>query len=188
MKKKIFIVAAVAICLAIIASGTLAFFTSEAQVHNVITTSGVAIQIEEWQDEIGNPYPEDPVEIMPGFTVSKIVTIKNKDAEAWVRAKFDLVFTFADDSQYIADESLVSLNIDGTKWIRKDGDDEWWYCVEPVATGDSTEPFFTEVNFDGPMMDNNYQNCTVDLIVSAQAVQTANNGTSVLEAEGWPID
>lgn len=53
MKKKILTVAAIAICLAVLASGTLAYFTAEDQVHNVITSDAVDIAIEEWKDEVG---------------------------------------------------------------------------------------------------------------------------------------
>ena len=80
MKKKILLLASVAICAAILASGTIAYFTAEDQAHNVITSGAVDIQIEEWQDEIGNPYPNDPIDVMPGVTVSKIATIKNLEA------------------------------------------------------------------------------------------------------------
>jgi len=37
-------------------------------------------------------------------------------------------------------------------------------------------------------MGNEYQNCTVSVDVSAQAVQVANNGADVLEAKGWPAE
>ena len=192
MKKKILLLAAVAICAAILASGTLAYFTSEDQVHNVITTDAVNIQIEEWQDEIGNPYPDDPINVMPGVTVSKIATIKNLEAEAYIRAKFEVVITRADGSvMELSPEtlaSIISLTMNGEDWLRKDGDGQWWYYADAVASGASTEAFFTEVVFDGPNMTNEYQNCTVEVIVSAQAVQTANNGDSAIEAAGWPAE
>lgn len=191
MKKKILLLAAVAMCAAILASGTLAYFTSEDQVHNVITTNAVDIQIEEWQDKIGNPYPDDPISVMPGVTVSKIATIKNLEAEAYIRAKFEVVITRADGSvMELSPETLASIITltNGEDWLRKDGDGEWWYYNAPVAAGDSTEPFFTEVVFDGPNMTNEYQNCTVEVIVKAQGVQTANNGSSALEAAGWPAE
>ena len=34
-------------------------------------------------------------------------------------------------------------------------------------------------------MGNEYQNCTANLIIYAQAVQTANNGETALDAQGW---
>ena len=192
MKKKLLLLAAVAICAAILASGTLAYFTSADQVHNVITSGAVDIQIEEWQDEIGNPYPDEPIEVMPGVTVSKIATIKNWEAEAYIRAKFEVVITDANGNEMqIAPEtlaSMITLTMNGEDWQSKDGDGEWWYYNDPVKTGESTEAFFTEVVFDGPNMTNEYQNCTAQVIVTAQGVQTANNGASALEAAGWPAE
>ena len=70
MKRKILLLAAVVMCVSIIASGTLAYFTSEDEVHNVITTDAVDIQIEEWQETAEGlvPYPqESPIAVMPGI-------------------------------------------------------------------------------------------------------------------------
>lgn len=195
MKKRILLLAAMAICASIFATGTLAYFTAKDQVHNVITTNGVDIEIEEWQktDEGLVPYPkDDPINVMPGVTVSKIATIKNMEAEAYIRAKFEVVITREDGSvMELSPEtlaSIISLTMNGEDWLRKDGDGVWWYYNAPVATGASTEAFFTEVIFDGPNMTNVYQNCTVEVIVKAQGVQNANNGASALEAAGWPAE
>lgn len=192
MKKKIILLTAVAICAAILASGTLAYFTSEDQVHNVITSGAVDIEIEEWQDEVGKAYPDEPIKVMPGVTVSKIATIKNLEAEAYIRANFEVVITDANGNEMqISPEtlaSIITLTMNGEDWIHKDGDGEWWYYNAPVQTGKSTEAFFTEVVFDGPNMTNEYQNCTAQVIVKAQAVQTANNGESALSAAGWPAE
>ena len=35
-------------------------------------------------------------------------------------------------------------------------------------------------------IETDFQNCTANIEISAQAVQTANNGKTVLEAKGWP--
>ena len=194
MKKKLFSLAAVAMCVAILASGTLAYFTADDEVHNVITSGAVDIQIEEWQqtDEGLVPYPDEKIEVMPGVTVSKIATVKNLEATSYIRAKFDVVITRADKTvMELSPEtlaSIITLTMNGEDWLRKDGDGVWWYYNAPVKTGESTEAFFTEVIFDGPNMTNEYQNCTVEVIVKAQAVQTANNGDSALTAAGWPVE
>lgn len=193
MKKKILTVAVLAICCAILASGTLAYFTAEDQVHNVITSSAVDISVEEWQDAVGGtPYPDEPIRVMPGATVSKIVTVKNNEAESYIRAYFEVIFTDADGNQMdIAPETLariMTIAVDEEHWQQKEDEKTWWYYSGAVATGVVTEPLFTEVVFDGMNMTNEYQNSTVEIIVYAQAVQTANNGDSALEASGWPED
>ena len=192
MKKKILTLATIAICAAVAASGTLAYFTAEKQVHNVITTGAVDIRVEEWQNEIGTPYPDEPIEVMPGAVVSKITTVKNLEADAYVRAKFDIVITDEDGNEMQINldtlKSVISLTVNGDDWRQKTGDGEWWYYTDAVRRGESTEPFFTQVVFNGPNMTNEYQNSTVDIIVTAQAVQTANNGTAAENAVGWPAE
>lgn len=192
MKKKVLLAALIVICVAIAASGTLAYFTAEDQAHNVITSSGVDIKIEEWQKTDNGllPYPEGPIAFMPGVSVSKIVDINNLQAESYVRAKFELIIRDAEGTEMDLSEEeaalLIKIAVNEPDWVRKEGDTEWWYCSAALGTGDVSAPFITEVAFDGPNMTNEYQGCTVDVIVSAQAVQTANNGGSAVNAVGWP--
>lgn len=192
MKKRILIVAAVIVCLALLGAGTLAYFTDEATAHNVITSNGIDIELEEWQDPDGDgedlqPYPSDPIPVMPGTSLSKIVLVRNKDAESWIRASVKIVITDAEGkTMELTQEQLdevISLDINDTDWTEDGG---WYYYNAPVAKDGSTEPLFTTVTFSGPNMTNEYQNCTVEIIVSAQATQYANNGETVMEAAGWP--
>ena len=192
MKKKILFVSLIVIAVSIIASGTLAYFTSSETSHNIITTDAINITIEEWQktDDGFVAYPEEPIVIMPGTSSSKIVTVRNIDAKAYVRAKYE---TIVKDSRgrvmKLSPEtinSIISVDINNEDWIRKNDDDEWFYYAFAVKTGEATEALFTKVIFDGPNMTNEYQNCTVEIIVDAQAVQSANNGNSATKASGWP--
>lgn len=90
MKRKLLILSVLAICIATLAAGTLAYFTSEGKAHNVITTGGVKIAVQEWADENKQTPFEDLEGIMPGMTVTKIAEIKNTGAsDAWVRVKVE---------------------------------------------------------------------------------------------------
>lgn len=184
MKKKISLIAVLVICLSLIATGTLAYFTTDAIARNVITTGGVSIELVEkhiGEDGIEVDFPSDAIPgVMPGCSVSKIVSVTNKEAEAWIRISVEKVVTAADGSALPTD--LITFQVDESKWLEKDG---YFYYRTPVATGESTDILFDEVLFDGAM-GNEYQGCTVEIIVGAQAVQTANNGTTVEEAAGWP--
>ena len=193
MKRKLFVLASLAICIAIIASGTLAYYTTEDTAHNILTSNGVDIEIEEWQKQGEElvPYPKDePIEIMPGITVSKIAAIKNKAEESYIRAKLEVIIKDAEGNEMcISNETMVNImtiTMNEERWLRKEGDVDWWYYDDAVAGNEVTKPLFTEVVFDGPNMTNEYQNCTVEVIVTAQAVQSANNGEAVLTADGWP--
>ena len=191
MKKRIFAFAVVVICLSILASTTLAYFTDTAIARNVITSGGVDIAIEEWQETPAGliPYPSQPITVMPGISVSKIVTVRNQDAQSFIRVK--LVLTLKDatgkEMEITSEtmEKIIHLIMNNQDWTEKDG---WWYYGSAVNTGEATKPLMTGVSFDGINMTNEYQKCTLEIHVYAQAVQTANNGNTVMEAAGWPED
>lgn len=188
MKKKIFAAAVIIICLSIMASATLAYYTAEDTAHNVITTDQVTVVIEEWQegaDGQWTAYPDEPITVLPATTVSKIVTVKNVHADSYIRAKFDIQL-YKDGQPVDYPTDVITVEVDTERWGRKTGDGTWYYYTDALEAGDITVPFITAVVFDGPGMTNEYQNCTVEIIVTAQAVQTANNGNSALEALGWP--
>lgn len=188
MKKRLAVIA-MALCLIVAgaAMGTVAYFTAQETAHNVITTGGVAIVLEEWAslpEQGEEPVPFEDVEgVMPGTKVGKVVQVANTGAsEAWVRVQVEKAFNLAVDTDNAPDPSLIGLDINTASWTEKDG---YYYYNEPLAPGETTEPLFTHVSFDKEM-GNEYQNCTARVDVSAQAVQTANNGATALEAAGWP--
>ena len=189
MKKKILYFALVILCLSIISGGTLAYFTASDTARNVITSGAVEINVVEQQLVNGTlqPYPNQPIPVMPATTVSKIVSVRSTEQAAWVRMNYTLTVYDADGiaMEIPADElaEVIVIAPDATNWTQKDG---WWYCSTAVASGETTEPLFEEVVFSGPYMDNKYQNCKVVIDVNAQAVQKANNGDTVWEALGWP--
>lgn len=186
MKKKLLILSLALILIAVAATSTLAYFTSEDTAHNIITSNGIDIDILEWQDEACTiPYPDEPIEIMPGSIVNKVVTILNKEAESWIMADYTITVTDKNgENMQLSDKELnniVKITI-SKEWTEKDGK---YYYNSAVKTGEMTAPLFTKVEFSGPNMDNRYQNCTFAIDVSAKAVQTANNGASALEAAGF---
>ena len=186
MKKwKIIALSTVLACLAIMASGTLAYFTAQETAHNVITTSGVAIQLHEFSDNGGDgltPW-EDVEGVMPGAEISKIVTVENTGAsDVWVRIKVDKTITLARGVQGTPDPSLLVLNINTTDWTEQGG---YYNYNHSLLPGETTKPLFETVTF-APEMGNMYQNSKAEIEVKADAVQVANNGASALEAAGWP--
>ena len=182
MKRKILILSVLAICIATLAAGTLAYFTSEGKAHNVITTGGVEITVQEWADKDKQTPFEDLEGIMPGMTVTKIAEIKNTGAsDAWIRVLITKNIQLAGDGTPNTD--LLELNLNLTDWAL--GEDGYLYYNKALKPGEVTEPIFTAVTFK-PDMGNEYQNATATVDVSAQAVQTANNGDTVMAAKGWP--
>ena len=187
MKKRIFTCAMILICFAVVVQGTVAFYTTDDTARNTITTSAVDVTLIEEQKVDGKlePFPSGLVYAKPGMTISKIVSIKCEDADSWVRVKVDSNFSDKEGNLLNVDkntiESSVIFDTNTEDWEYKDG---WWYYKEPLKKGKTTENLFENVTF-SKNMGNVFQGSTVDIKVSVQAVQVANNGNSVLEASGW---
>ncbi len=186
MKKKILACALVVICLSIVAYGTVAYYTYEDTATNVITAGNVRIELEELAIlvEGGAPVPfNNPNDVVPGTSVSKIVQVKNTGVSAaWVRLDLSKEIMLADGVDGEIDLSLVSYEINDKFWAEQDG---WFYYLSPLAPGATTEPIFTDVSFSA-LMGNMYQQSKSIINITAHATQTVHNGESVFEAAGWP--
>ena len=192
MKKKILALSMVAICMSVVAYGTLAYYTASETAENVITSGNVGIELLEWADadrtiSYEEMYPENIItDVMPGTDVTKVVEVKNSgDNPVWVRVSVDKEIILSEESDIDADAGLMTMDFDRDNWI--DGEDGYFYYVTPLEAGNTTEPLFAAVRFAGNMT-NDYQNCKAKVDVKAYAVQTANNGTTVIQAAGWPLD
>lgn len=186
MKRKIFILSIAAILLAASITGTLAYYTATDTARNVITTGNLKIELVETAvpEDGGEPVPFENVDgVMPGMDISKIVQIENTgDYPAYVRVAVEKVITLAEGMEAEIDDRLVSVNYDMVNWTYRDG---FYYYNKALEAGMMTVPLFTIVSFD-KSMDNRYQGARADIRVKAYAVQAANNGTSSLDAKGWP--
>ena len=164
MKRKLLILSALAICIATLAAGTLAYFTSEGKAHNVITTGGVKIALQEWADEDKTTPFEDITGIMPSMEATKIAEVKNTGASpAWVRVKVTKAIKLAREIEgFTPDTELVELNIDTEKWTQ--GEDGYLYYKEALKPGEVTAPIFTSVTVNAAM-GNEYQAATATVDV-----------------------
>ena len=183
MKKKLVSIAIIVSVLAIAAMGTLAYFTDTDTAHNEITMGNVGIVLHEGDGE-GNPF-ENPVGVMPGDEIAKVVTIENDGANAvWVRIFVNLVLTDAEGAEMELPEELITVAFNNEDWLF-DEETGAWYFDAVLEPGETTAPVITNVQFDIEM-GNEYMNAMLAIDVYAQAVQAANNGETVLEAAGWP--
>lgn len=190
MKKKILALSMVAICMSVVAYGTLAYYTASETAENVITSGNVGIELLEWADadrtiSYEEMYPDNIItDVMPGTDVTKVVEVKNSgDNPVWVRVSVDKQIIMDEQMDEEADTGLMTMDFDTDNWTV--GNDGYFYYTKPLEAGKTTESLFAAVAFD-PAMDNKYQNCKAKVEVNAYAVQTANNGTTVEEAKGWP--
>ena len=185
MKRKLLIVSALAILVAVTAAGTLAYFTDTGTAHNVITTGNVKIELKEWADEARTQPLQDKTGVMPGTKVTKIVEVKNTGTgAAFLRLYVEKNVYGADQKPMKSDP--VSLDFDNRNWTYSESEG-YYYYNRPLEPGKTTEPLFTTVTFD-PLMGNEYQNASAHVKVIAYAVQSANNGDSPQAAKGWPSD
>ncbi len=198
MRRKLFLLAIILIAAATISSATIAYFSYEDKADNVIISGEIKIELIEKHGDVD--FPAEGVKgILPGTTVSKIVSVKNTGtAAAWVRVKVTGI---------IKDEAgnplpletvhegrpvpIMDIDFNTTDWTYKDG---YYYYNKPlpVDTEESvTTALFKNVHFN-KLMDNRYKNSTANIEVAAQAVQSDNNpipeGGSVTDVKGWPAD
>ena len=183
MKKRMLTAALALCCLAVLATGTLAYFTAEETAQNVITMGSLKMELVEL-DEKGEPW-EDVENIVPGMEVTKEAFVKNTGTvDFYTRVKITKTFVPAQgEEKPELNTKLVRLDINEKYW--EPGNDGFYYYKKPVAPGEETKPLFTTVTF-STKMGNEYQNVKVKIDLDAQAVQSRNNGDSATKATGWP--
>ena len=183
MKKRMLTAALALCCLAVLATGTLAYFTAEETAQNVITMGSLKMELVEL-DEKGEPW-EDVENIVPGMEVTKEAFVKNTGTVYfYTRVKITKTFVPAQgEEKPELNTKLVRLDINEKYW--EPGNDGFYYYKKPVAPGEETKPLFTTVTF-STKMGNEYQNVKVIIDLDAQAVQSRNNGDSATKATGWP--
>ena len=184
MKKKLCVIALLVSCLAIAAYGTSAYFTYEETATNVITSGSIKVELQEWSDTSNGLVPFKDIDgVLPGTEVSKIVQVKNVGGQAaWIRVSAEKAIQLAEGVDGDVDLSLISYDLNADFWTEKDG---FYYYNTILQPSEVTEPLFTKVIFSATMS-NMYQNSKAVIDVTAQATQVANNGTSALDAAGWP--
>ena len=195
MKRKILAIAVILVFAALLAWGTVAYFTAEDQAVNVLTIGSVDTEIEEYDQtghKIDSDYePESFKNIEPGQRIIKQVVIDNRgENKAWIRAKILETITSSDGQTL--NESVLTYNVNDLNdsrpqtaegdWVQR-GD--YYYFDTPVEPGEKVV-LFDVVTFDGPGMGNAYQGCTTKIQVIAQAVQY--EGNTDCDSASWPAE
>lgn len=181
MKKKLLIAALLVIAVSILAVGTAAYNSFRVYTHSVITSGGVKIQLSETMlnDKGSEVAYKDPDTLVPGQSVSKIVRVTNLEKDAFVRVKVELVGQLSDGTT-----QTVPLTFDYNKdqWKEVNG---WYYYHTAMKKDQVTEPLFKTVTLSGEKMDKTWKGAKIEIKVTAQGLQTANNGTDPVKASGW---
>lgn len=153
--------------------------------RNAITTGYIEVKLNEYSINSGGvrePFVND-IRIDPGTAVSKVVTVTNTgDHSAWVRLKAD-ISAVRSNGTVTDNPSWISMSgLDASRWAYRDG---WYYYNSVLEPGAETEPFINGIAV-ADNVDVSYSNGSVAVDIQAQAVQSANNGPSVMDAAGWP--
>ena len=170
MKKKWTIAAVLVLVVALLAVGTWAYFSAVGRADNVITMGSVKLAL---HDEDGTGQPFTTVSAMPGSVVDKVVYVENVGSGAfYTRVKITPEVVAANGELVpLTDRSLLTLDLNDTDWIP--GADGYYYYNGTVDPKAATSKLFNHVTFSTDM-GNEYQNTTVHIYVTAEAVQTAN--------------
>ena len=189
MKKKLVLGAAVAALGALLAvGGTLAWFTDTETATNVITTGKVDIKLTEAvpAGPVGGSVEENGnggytyAGVTPGSVLDKKpeVALENGSNDAWVRVQVAATATAGDITKMVYKKDGVIVEpeaVDGKLYF---------YCPDTLSLdGQSTYVPFDQVEFPGNDFGNEFANAQVDIVLTAEAIQSDNlNAASVTEA------
>ena len=181
-KKRILCLTVLVICLATLATGTMAYFVAEETAYSVITTGCLYMELKQ-ETEDGRPLPQEGVlNVVPATAADQVAYVKNKGSVPFfTRVLVEKKLSPAEGSDAQLDAALVTLNINEDDWTEKDG---FYFYKRILKPGQETAPLYTEVGF-APEMGNEYMDAKVEIRVLAQAVQSANNGADATLALGW---
>lgn len=182
IKRKIVVVALIAILLTFMSHSTLAYYQTVGKATNVVTSGDIQLLIHETTEQ-GTAFPQEGVYVMPGDVVSKRVTVENIcEHPFYLRVKL----VYGINSQELSAVDCFKLNINEELWEWHDG---WYYYKAVVDPYQTTPHVFSHVEIVGDTVDNSYIGKTLNLTVEAQAVQSENNpitDKNTYTASGWP--
>ena len=173
-KSNILMFSVLVLVIALIAGGTMAWFTADAEVLNTFTAGEIEIAVTEEFDEdaAGN--------VNPGDTIEKEVNIENVGTKrAYIRVLLEPRWTFTDD-EVLEDWGPASVDDLHDDWF--EGADGNYYYENVLGLGETAPPPFANIVFDGAEMDNEYQGARFELNVIAEAIQVTNGA---VESQ-WP--
>ena len=190
-KKLITTVFAMIVIVASFVYGTMAYFTDSVTSTNSIIATGNAkatVLNVTFAEGSSAPLPAGAeIDVLPGAHYAKSVSAKNTGSyPIYVRGKIDCKITLSEQNagrEGDIDYSLVISEIDTENWIYKDG---YYYYNKPIHNGETTTSLVDSVSF-STKMGNMYKSSKVYFDVRIEIVQANNNGTSVFDAEGWPL-
>lgn len=182
-------------------SGAYAYRSNELKVTSTISTGDIDIAIQEQQisedGETLEPFENEQM-IVPGDTVSKIVTVKNLAKPCYLRMKAVYAQDTSEDviantdsvsekekhpGEWIGNDGFEGVYLNGISEDWVEGVDGYFYYTKDIPTGESIQ-FFESVSFPKEWTEkSSEQTCQLDVI--AEAVQSANFLPDFMAEHPW---
>lgn len=161
---------------------TYTYFVMEEDTNSVVTFGNLKLKLIE-KTLSGSEYVDvnDNIDITNTKKLSRLIRVKNVGNNSfYVRLKLNFIGQKG-NNKFNAN-NLISLNIDDN-WEYKDG---YYYYKKEVKPKEESSNLMEEIIFDNKKILKNYQGSSFRLEVNAEAVQSENNSSNVMEATGWP--
>ena len=176
-KRNIMLGSAVLLAVLLVAGGTMAWFTADANIENEFKAGTVKIAI--------NGQSEAVVDnVNPGDEYDNEVSVTNTGSKrAYIRVQLVPKFVGAEGEDLSAEGIVTYSEIDTDDWVLFDG---WYYYKHIVQRDEITSKLIDKVKFAGKEMDNNYQGAEFTLTVNAEAIQVTNKAITLHDQ--WGVD
>lgn len=170
-KRNLMLGSAIILAVLLVAGGTLAWFTAEADpVTNEFTAGTLEMELMDYFCE--------RINVNPGDSYPKAVYVKNTGSKRMF-TRIKLIPEFVDVPN--ADISLVNYEILNGWVLHTDG---YYYYPFKLAPGTPTPPIIEKVSFDGPGMGNEYQGKMFTLTAESDSIQVTNDAAETV----WGVD
>ena len=169
-KKSLMLIMSMTLAVLLIAGGTFAWFTANADpVVNEFEAGTLIMSVQECFNAC------DAANVNPGDCIKKNVRFHN-DGTKRMFVRVDLAEMFENtEGDALDPEGIISYDI-GDNWILHT--DGYYYYTEEVDPEEYTGKIITKVCFDGPAMDNDYQGSKFTLTVISEAIQVTNGAAT----------
>ena len=181
MKKKILSIALVVAMIAVVAAGSLAYFTDNDSAKNVFTVGNVSIDLTEpnW-DKTGSV---DTETVYAGEPLAKDPTVTNDgNNPCFVRIKVEGLDQFGDKGAITYRTDYVADKL-GDNWV--DGEDGYFYYTKVLAVDETTDALFDQIVMPTGLTGGEK---ATPIVVTAQAVQAQGARPSFSAVQQMTVD
>lgn len=166
------------IVISLVGTNTLANKVIKGETDNKVTSGEISTKLFNVTSD-GSLMPEIIFSLLPGETIDNVVYAKNTcKFPEYVRIK--LIPEITDNGEQLSTEHIF-FNINSENWTLKDG---YYYYNSVLEPEVNSIPLYDSI-YIGTEIGNEYKTAEMTVNIELDAVQTANNSESALNATGW---